>query len=154
MNLKLRIQEDMKNAMRAKEAQRLNTIRLLLAAIKEREIQERQSGERIDLEDTHVLAVIEKMIKQRRDSIEQYQNAGRQELADVEKAEIDVLETYLPPALSETEIQQFITQTISSLGASGIKDMGKVIAQLKPQLQGRADMGIVSAKVKQFLQQA
>ncbi len=146
MDLKQRISEDMKTAMKAKDSQRLGTIRLLMAAIKQREV-----DERISLDDAQILAVIEKMIKQRHDSISHYQTAGRQELVDQEAFEIDLLQAYLPPALSEAEIQSLISNAIKSLGASSIKDMGKVMAHLKPELQGRADMAKVGAIIKEFL---
>ncbi len=141
--LKQRINEDMKSAMRAADKRRLGTIRLLMAAIKQREV-----DERIVLDDTQVIAVIEKMIKQRRDSISQYEAAGRQELADQEIYEIEVLQAYMPAALSETEVDTLIEAAIAHAGAVSAKDMGKVMAVLKPQMQGRADMGQVGAKVK------
>ncbi len=141
--LKQRITEDMKSAMRAADKRRLGTIRLLLAAIKQREV-----DERIALDDAQVIAVMEKMIKQRRDSISQYQAAGRQELADQEVYEIEILQTYMPAALSEAEVDTLIEAAIASTGAVSAKDMGKVMATLKPQLQGRADMGQVGAKIK------
>lgn len=141
--LKQRITEDMKSAMRAADKRRLGTIRLLLAAIKQREV-----DERIALDDAQVIAAIEKMIKQRRDSISQYQAAGRQELADQEVYEIEVLQTYMPAALSEAEIDVLVEAAITNTGAVSAKDMGKVMAALKPQLQGRADMGQVGAKIK------
>ena len=141
--LKQRITEDMKSAMRAADKRRLGTIRLLMAAIKQREV-----DERIALDDIQVIAAIEKMIKQRRDSISQYQAAGRQDLADQEIYEIEVLQAYMPVALSEIEVDTLIEAAITSSGAVSAKDMGKVIAALKAQVQGRADMGKVSAKVK------
>lgn len=141
--LKQRITEDMKSAMRAADKRRLGTIRLLMAAIKQREV-----DDRIALDDAQVIAAIEKMIKQRRDSISQYQAAGRQELADQEVYEIEVLQTYMPAALSEAEVDVLIEAAITNTGAVSAKDMGKVIAALKAQAQGRADMGKVSAKVK------
>ena len=145
--LKQRITEDMKSAMRAADKRRLGTIRLLLAAIKQREV-----DERIALDDTQVITAIEKMIKQRRDSISQYQAAARQDLADQEIYEIEVLQTYMPVALSEAEVDTLIEAAIASSGAVFAKDMGKVIAALKAQVQGRADMGKVSAKVKAKLE--
>lgn len=151
MSLKQQIESDIKIALKAQETQRLGTLRLLLAAIKDREISERTSGERVSLDDAQVLAVIDKMIKQRQDSIEQFQNAGREELAKKEREEIQVLQTYLPPQLSEAEIQNLIQAAISSTGAASMKDMGKVMAQLKPQLQGRADISAVSGKLKDML---
>jgi len=143
MNLKQRVTEDMKAAMRSKDAPRLSAIRLLLAAIKQREV-----DERIDLSDTDVIGVIEKMLKQRRDSITAYEAAQRQDLADAEKFEMSVLEAYMPKPLGDAEVLAAVEQAIASSGASGIKDMGKVIAALRPQLAGRADMGKVSALVK------
>ena len=133
----------MKAAMRAKDAARLSTVRLLLAAIKQREV-----DERIELDDAQVLSVIEKMIKQRRESIVQYEKAARNDLADVEKFEIGVLSGYLPQQMGETELAQAVAAAVAESGASGIKDMGKVMALLKPRLAGRADMGAVSSLVK------
>ncbi|MDD5328793.1 MAG: GatB/YqeY domain-containing protein [Sulfuricella sp.] len=143
MSLRLQIAEDMKSAMRAKDAPRLAAIRLLLAAMKQREV-----DERIELADDQVVAVIEKMLKQRRDSISQYEAAGRQDLADVEKFEVSVLQGYMPQALSESEIEALIAAAVASSGAAGVKDMGKVMAIVKPQMAGRADMGKVSALIK------
>jgi uncharacterized protein len=143
MSLKAAITEDMKAAMRAKEAARLSTIRLLLAAIKQREVDERK-----EMSDADVVAVIEKMIKQRRDSIEQYQKGNRQDLVDVEQAEIAVLQGYMPKALSDAELDAAIVAALAASGARGMADMGKAMAVLKPQLAGRADMGKVSALVK------
>ncbi len=143
MTLKERIQEDMKAAMRAKDAARLSAIRLLLAAVKQKEVDERQA-----LADADVLGVIEKMVKQRRESIAQYEKAARQDLADQEKFEIGVLGAYLPQQLGEAEIAQAVAAAVSEAGAAGIKDMGKVMALLKPRLAGQADMGRVSALVK------
>jgi uncharacterized protein YqeY len=133
----------MKAAMRAKEQARLSTIRLLLAAIKQREV-----DERIELDDAQVLSVIEKMIKQRRESIAQFEKAARNDLADAENAEIQVLSGYLPAQMSEADVEKAIQSTISETGASGTKDMGKVMAALKAKLAGKADMGKVSALVK------
>jgi uncharacterized protein YqeY len=133
----------MKAAMRAKESARLSTIRLLLAAIKQREV-----DERIELDDAAVLGVIEKMIKQRRESIAQFEKASRTDLADAEKAEVAVLSAYLPAQMSDAEIQKQIDSVISETGAAGAKDMGKVMAALKPRLAGKADMGKVSGLVK------
>jgi len=141
--LKIRINDDMKSAMRAKEKERLGVIRLILAAIKQREV-----DERIDLDDTQVLAVLDKMVKQRRDSIEQYTAAGRQDLADKENFELELIKGYMPAALSDQELDTLIQQAVSSVGASTMQDMGKVMAIIKPQVQGRADMGKVSQKVK------
>jgi uncharacterized protein YqeY len=133
----------MKAAMRAKDAARLSTIRLLLAAIKQREV-----DERIELDDAAVLGVIEKMIKQRRDSIAQFEKGGRTDLADAEKAEVQLLQGYLPAQMSDADIQREIDAAISASGASGAKDMGKVMGALKAKLAGKADMGKVSALVK------
>jgi uncharacterized protein YqeY len=141
--LKDQLTADMKDAMRAKDKERLGTVRLILAAIKQREV-----DERIELDDAQVLAVLDKMVKQRRDSIKQYTDAGRSELAAVEESEIAVIQTYLPAALSDEEIESMIEEAIASSGAAGMQDMGKVMGQLKPKLQGRADMGQVSGKIK------
>ncbi|HEY0666153.1 MAG TPA: GatB/YqeY domain-containing protein [Gallionella sp.] len=143
MSLKQQITDDMKVAMRAKDMARLSAIRLLLAAIKQREV-----DGRTELSDADVVAIIEKMNKQRRDSISQYEAAGRQDLADVEKFEMSVLETYMPQQLSEAEIIQAVTEAISSSGAVGPQDMGKVMGMLKSKLAGRADMAKVSALIK------
>jgi uncharacterized protein YqeY len=136
----------MKAAMRAKDAARLSAVRLILAAIKQREVDERK-----ELTDADVTSVIEKMIKQRRESIAQYEKAARKDLADAEKFELDVLSGYLPQQMGDAEIQQEIQKAVSESGASGIKDMGKVMALLKPRLAGRADMGKVSNLVKSRL---
>ncbi len=144
--LKQRLTEDMKAAMRSKDKPRLGVVRLVLAAIKQREV-----DERIDLDDAQVLAVLDKMVKQRRDSVKQFEDAGRQELADQESYEIKVLQEYLPAALDEAELDALIVAAIDSAGAESMKDMGKVMAVLKPQVQGRADMGAVSQKIKQRL---
>ncbi|MEW6313904.1 MAG: GatB/YqeY domain-containing protein [Pseudomonadota bacterium] len=143
MSLKATITEDMKAAMRAKDAPRLSAIRLLLAAIKQREV-----DERIELDDAAVVAVIEKMLKQRRDSIEQYEAAKRQDLAEAEKFEVSVLQAYMPQQLSEAEIAGAVAEAVATSGAQGAQDMGKVMAILKPRLAGRADMGKVSQMVK------
>jgi hypothetical protein len=143
MTLKERIQEDMKAAMRAKDQARLSAVRLLLAAMKQKEV-----DERIELADADVLGIIEKMVKQRRESIAQYEKASRQDLADQEKFEIGVLQAYLPQQMGEAEIAQAIAAAVAESGASGVKDMGKVMALLKPRLAGRADMGKVSGLVK------
>jgi len=143
MTLKERIQEDMKAAMRARDAARLSAIRLLLAAMTQKEVDERQP-----LTDADVLGIIEKMVKQRRESIAQYEKAARQDLADQEKFEIGVLGGYLPQQMSEAEIAQAVAAAASEAGAAGVKDMGRVMALLKPRLAGRADMGKVSALVK------
>lgn len=146
MALKERITEDMKTAMRAGEKERLATIRLALAAIKQREV-----DERISLDDGQVLAVLEKMIKQRREAIAQFESGGRPDLVAKETAEITVLQGYLPAQLSEAEIDALIAKAIAATGAASIKDMGKVMAVVKPQAQGRADMGALSARIKQKL---
>jgi len=144
--LKQRITDDMKAAMKGGEKARLGTIRLILAAVKQREV-----DERIELSDDQVLAVLEKMVKQRRDSIEQYEKAGREELAAQERSEIDLIQEYLPEALSEDELAALIEKAIADTGASEMRDMGKVMGQLKPAIQGRAEMGAVSAQVKKRL---
>lgn len=143
MSLKQQITEDMKTAMRAKETARLGAIRLLLAAMKQREV-----DERIELSDADVVAIIEKMNKQRRDSISQYEAAGRQDLADVEKFEMSVLAAYMPQQLSEAEIATAVAEAIVATAAVSQQDMGKVMGVLKPKLAGRADMGKVSALIK------
>ena len=148
MSLKDRITEDMKDAMRAKDAPRLSTIRLLLAAIKQREV-----DERIVLDDAAVIAIVDKTIKQRKDSISQFAAAGRTDLVDKETAELKVLEPYLPQRLSADEIAAEVAAVVAELGASGPGDLGKVMAAVKPRLAGRADMGAVSAAVKQRLSQ-
>jgi uncharacterized protein len=142
-SLKEQITSDMKDAMRAKAKERLGTIRLILAGIKQREV-----DERIELNDEQVLAVLDKMVKQRRDSIAQYRDAGRDELAAIEEAELVIIQHYLPEALSEAEIDKMIDEAISNSGAESMKDMGKVMGVLKPKVQGRADMGAVSARIK------
>ena len=144
--LKQRVQEDMKTALKAGEKRRLGVVRLILAAIKQREV-----DERIELDDTQVLMVLDKMVKQRRDSVSQYSAAGREDLAEVERYEIEVCQGYLPKALTESEIADLINAAIYTTGATGMKDMGKVMAELRPQVQGRADMGAVSALIKQRL---
>jgi len=146
MSLKEQITEDMKAAMRAKDSGRLATIRLLTAAIKQKEV-----DERIDVSDEQVLAIIEKMIKQRKDSISQFEAGGRQDLADIEKAELAILSTYMPAALSEAEVQAEVAAAVAAVGAAGPQDMGKVMGVLKPRLAGRADMTAVSAMVKAAL---
>lgn len=146
MSLKARITEDMKNAMRAKDTARLGAIRLLQAAIKQREV-----DERIELDDMQVVEAIEKMLKQRRDSISQYEAANRHDLADVEKFEVAVLQEYLPAALTESELNDILSQVITETGAAGIKDMGKVMAAIKPLVVGRADMGKISGLIKSRL---
>lgn len=146
MTLKDRITEDMKAAMRARESQRLGTIRLLLAAIKQREV-----DERVLLDDAAVVAVIDKLVKQRKDSIAAFTQAGRQDLADQESAEIAVLQAYLPERLSEDEIRAAVQAIVAELGASGPADMGKVMGAVKQRLAGQADMGVASAAVKAAL---
>jgi uncharacterized protein YqeY len=146
MPLKDRITEDMKTAMRAGEKERLGTIRLILAAVKQREV-----DERITLDDTQVLAVLEKMVKQRREAISQFESGGRADLVAKESAEVALLQAYLPAQMSGAEIDALITQAIASTGASSIKDMGKVMGVVKAQAQGRADMGALSARIKQKL---
>jgi uncharacterized protein YqeY len=146
MSLKEKITEDMKNAMRAKEAARLATIRLLTSAIKQKEV-----DERIEVNDEQVLGIIEKMIKQRKDSITQFEAGGRQDLADIEKSELAILSTYMPAALSEAEVQAEVQAAVAASGAAGPQDMGKVMGVLKPKLAGRADMTAVSAMVKAAL---
>jgi hypothetical protein len=143
MSLKAQISEDMKTAMRAKDSARLGTIRLLQAAIKQREV-----DERIELDDSNVIAVIEKMLKQRRDSIAAYESANRNDLADVEKFEVSVLQTYLPQQLTEDEIKDILEKVVVDTGAAGIKDMSKVMAAIKPLVAGRADMGKISGLIK------
>jgi uncharacterized protein len=144
--LKDRITEEMKNAMRAGEKERLATIRLILSAIKQREV-----DERIQLDDTQVLAVVEKMVKQRKESITQFEAGGRADLVAKEQAEMAVLQTYLPAQMSDAEIDALIAEAVASTGAASIKDMGKVMAAVKAKAQGRADMGAVSARIKQKL---
>ena len=146
MTLKARITEDMKAAMRARETARLSTIRLLLAAMKQKEV-----DERIELADADIVGIIDKMIKQRRESITQFEAGGRAELAAAERAEIEVLQGYMPKRLSEPEIDALIDAAIANAGMTGMAAMGKVMAALKPQLAGRADMTQVSARVKSRL---
>jgi len=143
MSLKERILQDVKDAMRAKDKSRLATIRLITAAIKQREV-----DERIELDDAQVLAVLDKMVKQRRESISQFEKAARDDLIAQEASELDVIQGYLPEPLTEAEISAMIDAAMAATGASSIKDMGKVMGQLKPQLQGRADIGAVSALIK------
>ena len=143
MSLKARITEDMKNAMRAKEAPRLAAIRLLLSAMKQKEV-----DERVELGDADIVTIIDKMLKQRRDSIEQFEKGGRQDLADQEKFELGVLQAYMPQALSAEEIDAEIAAAMAATGAKAMADLGKVMAVLKPKLAGRADMAKVSAQIK------
>jgi uncharacterized protein YqeY len=143
MSLKERIQQDMKDSMRAGNKSRLGVIRLILAAIKQREV-----DERIELDDAQVTTVLDKMAKQRRESINQFEKAARKDLVDQEAAELQIIQEFLPEQLGETEINALIEAAMEQTGASSIKDMGKVMGQLKPQLQGRADMSAVSALIK------
>ncbi|AGG87468.1 MULTISPECIES: GatB/YqeY domain-containing protein [Rhodanobacter] len=143
MTLKQQITEDMKTAMRGGDKQRLGVIRLMLAAIKQREV-----DERIELDDAQLLGVLEKMLKQRKDSVSQYAAAGREDLADVERAEMTVIEGYLPAKLGDAEIDALISAAIADTGASSPRDMGKVVAAVKEKAAGRADMGVVSGKIK------
>lgn len=146
MSLKQQLNDAMKQAMRAKDKARLGAIRLIQAEVKRVEV-----DERIDIDDQRLLIIMDKMVKQRRDSISQYQKAGRQELAAVETAEIEVIQEFLPAALDQQEIEQLISQAITRTGAESMRDMGKVMGILKPQIQGRADAGQVSAMVKKAL---
>ncbi|MDR9407033.1 MAG: GatB/YqeY domain-containing protein [Spiribacter sp.] len=141
--LKTRINDAVKAAMRAGEKTRLGTLRMISAAVKQKEVDERR-----ELSDADLLAILDKMVKQRRESLEQYEAAGREELAAVERAEIDIIAEFLPQPLSEADIDALIDQAISATGAASVRDMGQVMAQVKPQVQGRADMGAVSARVK------
>ena len=146
MSLKVQITEDMKTAMRAKDSARLGTIRLLMAAMKQKEV-----DERVELDDTAVIAIVDKLIKQRKDSVAAYQSASRQDLADVELTEMKVLEVYLPQRLSAEEITAAVQAIVTQVGATGPGDMGKVMGAVKTQLAGKADMGLVSAAVKKAL---
>lgn len=146
MSLKERITEDMKGAMRAGQRERLSTIRLILAAIKQREV-----DERITLDDAQVLAVLEKMVKQRRESIAQFQSGGREDLVAKESAELRIVQGYLPAQLSDSEVAALIDETIRSTGAASLKDMGKVMSAVKAKAQGRTDMGALSARIKERL---
>ena len=143
MTLKGQIQEDMKTAMKAGDKDRLKVVRLILAAIKQIEI-----DKRIELDDAAVLTVLNKMVKQRRDSVSQFTDGGRQDLADIELAEITVLDTYLPEQMSDDELESLVIQAIADTGAESIRDMGKVMGQIKSKAEGRADMAAVGAKVK------
>ena len=144
--LKDRIQSDVKDAMRAKAKERLGTLRLVTAAIKQKEV-----DERIEMDDDQVLQVLTKMVKQRQDSITQYTDAGRDDLAAQEQAELAIIGEYMPAALSEEELKELVSKALAEAGAQSIKDMGKVMGVLRPAVQGRADMGAVSAQVKQAL---
>ena len=146
MSLKLRITDDMKSAMRAKDTARLGTVRLLLAAIKQKEV-----DERIELDDAAISSIVEKLIKQRKDSISQFQAAGRDDLVSAEQAELLVLQDYLPEQLSAAEVEAAVVEAITESGAASARDMGKVMGLLKPRLAGRADMGQVSALIKSRL---
>ena len=146
MSLKSRIQDDVKNAMRAQPRERLAVLRLVTAAIKQKEV-----DERIELDDAQVLAVLDKMVKQRRESLEQYRSAGRDDLADQEAFELELIQTYLPEPLAEDELAELIRKNIEDTGASSIRDMGAVMNALRPQVQGRADMKAVSQAVKNQL---
>jgi uncharacterized protein YqeY len=145
-DLKNQIQEAMKTAMKSGEKERLGVIRLMLAALKQVEI-----DERIELDDTRVITILDKMVKQRRESISQFDSAGRDDLSSKEKAEIEVIQTYLPQALTAEEIESIINDAISTTGAGSIKEMGKVMAIVKPKIVGRGDMGAVSGKIKALL---
>ncbi|RAN75186.1 glutamyl-tRNA amidotransferase [Bacillus sp. SRB_336] len=146
MTLKQQLTEDMKNAMRAGDKHRLGVIRLMLAAIKQREV-----DERIELDDVQVLATLEKMLKQRKDSVSQFDAAGREDLSAIERAEMVVIETYLPAKLGDEEIDALIDAAIAETGASSPRDMGKVVAAVKEKAAGRADMGVVSGRIKSRL---
>ncbi|MDO4591348.1 MAG: GatB/YqeY domain-containing protein [Comamonadaceae bacterium] len=146
MSLKAQITEDMKTAMRAKDSARLGTIRLLQAAMKQKEV-----DERVELDDAAIIAIVDKLIKQRKDSIAAYETANRADLADVEKAEMEVLKVYLPERMSEADITAAVQAIVAELGASGPGDMGKVMGKVKTELAGKADMGLVSAAVKAAL---
>ena len=146
MSLKNQIIEDMKSAMKAGDKDRLKVVRLIMAAIKQVEV-----DKRVELDDAAVLSVLDKMVKQRRDSVEQFEKGGRDDLAAIERAEIDVLQDYLPEQLSADEIAALVDEAIAATGAEGMRDMGKVMGQIKAKAAGRADMGIVSATVKERL---
>lgn len=142
-SLKTRLQDDMKSAMKASEKERLQAIRLILAAMKQKEV-----DERIELDDAQITAILEKMVKQRRESISQYEAAGRADLAEKEQAEIAILQVYLPEPLSDAELEVIVKATVAEVGAASIKDMGRLMAALKPKIAGRADMGKVGELVK------
>ncbi|MCB1874493.1 MAG: GatB/YqeY domain-containing protein [Chromatiales bacterium] len=144
--LKDRIQADMKAAMKARDKDRLGAVRLILAAVKQKEV-----DERVEVDDTAMLALLDKMAKQRRESIAQYESAGREDLADKERQELDIITSYLPKALDEAEIDELVRAALTESGAESVKDMGKVMAVLRPKVQGRADMSAVSARVKAAL---
>ena len=147
--LKLQLTEAMKDAMRARDKARLGTVRLALSEVKRIEV-----DERIEPDDARVLSILEKMIKQRRESIRQYESAARNDLADIEQAEIEVLQTFMPQPLSDAEIDTIVTQALADTGATSVQDMGKVMAAVKPQMAGRADMGAVGQLIKKKLGQA
>jgi hypothetical protein len=151
MSLKARLMDDVKAAMKGGDKERLATLRLIQAAIKQVEIDGRSDGNRVELGDAEVLAVLEKMLKQRRDSIQQFEAAARQDLADKEKSEVVVIEAYMPTRMSEAEIDALVRECITETGAAGARDMGKVMAAVKPKAAGRADMQLVSARVKALL---
>ncbi|MFZ0218793.1 MAG: GatB/YqeY domain-containing protein [Candidatus Aquirickettsiella sp.] len=142
-SLKQRIQEDMKAALRAQDKQRLGVVRLILAAIKQVEV-----DERVEVDDTRITQILNKMLKQRRDSITQYDQAKRNDLAEQERLEVTIIQAYLPEPLSEADIDRMLSEVITKVGATSVKDMGKVMAELKERLQGRADMTQISAKIK------
>lgn len=146
MSLKARITDDMKAAMRAKDSERLGTIRMLLAAVKQKEV-----DERVEVDDTQLVGIVDKLIKQRKDAIEQFRTAGRQDLVDKETAEVAVLEVYLPERLSASALEAAVAAIVTELGAKGPADMGKVMAAVKSRLAGQADMGLASATVKKAL---
>ncbi|MCZ8236333.1 MAG: GatB/YqeY domain-containing protein [Inhella sp.] len=146
MSLKARITDDMKTAMRAKDGERLGTIRMLLAAVKQKEV-----DERVEVDDTQLVGIVDKLIKQRKDAIEQFRTAGRQDLVDKETAEVAVLEVYLPERLSAAALEAAVAAIVTELGAKGPADMGKVMAAVKSRLAGQADMGLASATVKKAL---
>lgn len=146
MSLKSRIQDDIKTAMRARERERLGCLRLITAAIKQKEV-----DERVELEDAAVLAVLDKMVKQRRESLEQYESAGRSDLAEQERWELELIATYLPEQLGADELNTLIGEAVESVGAASMRDMGAVMAKLRPQVQGRADMKAVSTAVREML---
>lgn len=144
--LKTSLQDEMKTAMKAGDKPRLGVIRLMLAALKQVEV-----DERIELDDTRVIGILDKMVKQRRESIGMYDKAGRDDLSNIEHAEINVIQTFLPQALSESEIEAIVTEAISKTGAESIKDMGKVMGIVRPQVVGRGDVGMISGKIKDLL---
>lgn len=146
MSLKSRIQDDIKTAMRARERERLGCLRLITAAIKQKEV-----DERVELDDAAVLAVLDKMVKQRRESLEQYESAGRSDLAEQERWELELISTYLPEQLGADELNTLIGEAVESVGATSMRDMGAVMAKLRPQVQGRADMKAVSTAVREML---